>query len=78
MCLGIPVEVVRMMENNMAEVRIGDTSKIVNVSMVEDLAIGEFVILHAGFAVARVSAEEAGITYRMLESIENGKELMFF
>lgn len=77
MCLGIPVPVVKMLEGGYAEVSIGDVTKKVNVSMV-DAVEGDYVILHAGFAISVVSAEEAQKTYKMLEEIENGREMMFF
>lgn len=77
MCLGIPVPIVKMIDQYYAEVKIGDVSKKINVSMV-DAAVGDFVILHAGFAISVVSPEEAEKTYKMLESIENGSEMMFF
>lgn len=77
MCLGIPVPIVKLIDQYYAEVKIGDVSKKINVSMV-DAKVGDFVILHAGFAISVVSPEEAEKTYKMLESIENGNEMMFF
>jgi len=77
MCLGIPVPIVKMIDQYYAEVKIGDVSKKINISMV-DAVVGDFVILHAGFAISVVSPEEAEKTYKMLESIENGSEMMFF
>ena len=78
MCLGIPVPILKIIDKDYAEVGIGSVTKKINVSMVDGATVGNFVILHAGFAISVVSPEEAEITYKMLESIENGSELMFF
>jgi len=76
MCLGIPVPIVKLIDQCYAEVKIGAVSKKINVSMVEGAAVGDFVILHAGFAISIISPEEAEKTYKMLESIEKGNEII--
>ncbi|HOD41716.1 MAG TPA: HypC/HybG/HupF family hydrogenase formation chaperone [Candidatus Wallbacteria bacterium] len=43
--------------------------------MVPDARVGDYLVLHAGFAITIISAEEAEKTYQMLEEIENGKEI---
>lgn len=75
MCLGIPVPVVKVLEGGFAEVKIGDTLKKINIAMVPEAVEGDYLVLHAGFAITKISAEEAEKTYRMLEEIEQGKKI---
>ena len=75
MCLGIPVPVTKILEGGFAEVKIGDTEKKINIAMVPDARVGDYLVLHAGFAITIISAEEAEKTYQMLEEIEHGKEI---
>lgn len=67
MCYAIPAKVLEMVGDD-AVVDYGGVKKRVNVRLVEDLALGDFVLVHAGFAIERLdqrSAEQA------LEEIRN-------
>ncbi len=75
MCLGIPVPVVSIIGGGFAEVKIGDTLKKINIAMVPDALAGDYLVLHAGFAITKISAEEAEKTYKMLEEIEAGERV---
>lgn len=64
MCLGIPGEVVELMEGTdgqIAMVEVEGARRPVNVGMLEDahLEPGDWVLLHVGFAVEKVSREQA-------------------
>lgn len=66
MCLAIPVEVIALLPARMARVSLGGVTKIVSVALVPDVAPGEFVILHVGYAIARLDAAEAARTLALL------------
>ena len=66
MCLAIPVEVTALLPDQMARVSLDGVSKIVSVALVPDVAVGEFVILHVGYAIARLDAAEAARTLALL------------
>lgn len=59
MCLALPVRVVELREGDMAVVDLGGVRKEVSVALVEDVAVGDYVILHVGYALTRLDPEEA-------------------
>lgn len=66
MCLAIPAEVVKLLPDDMAIVSIDGVSKEVSVALVEDLAVGDYVILHVGYALAKIDPVEAQETLDLL------------
>lgn len=73
MCLGIPAEIISI-EGVMAKVNIGGTIVNASLQLLEDPKIGEYVLLHSGFAIERLSKEEAEETMRLLKEIEDSCE----
>ncbi|HET9018378.1 MAG TPA: HypC/HybG/HupF family hydrogenase formation chaperone [Acetobacteraceae bacterium] len=69
MCLAIPVEVTALLPDQMARVTLDGVSKTVCVALVPDVAVGEFVILHVGYAIARIDAAEAARTLALLREV---------
>jgi hydrogenase expression/formation protein HypC len=70
MCLAIPAKVIRV-EGASALVTIEDVEYQASLLMLDDVSPGDFVMLHAGFAIAKVDAEEAAETLRLLNEIAN-------
>ncbi len=80
MCLGIPGEVVELRERQglrFARVRFGDIARDVCVEYVPEVTPGDFVLVHVGFAIARIDAEEAARTFRLLEELGQTTELAY-
>lgn len=68
MCLAIPAEVITIHSNtNQAEVSIGQVKKTVSLALVDDVQPGDFVLLHVGFAIARLNKEEAERTLKLFD-----------
>jgi hydrogenase expression/formation protein HypC len=68
MCLGIPGKIIEIWEESgtrMATVDFGGTTKKVCLAYLPDLDIGEYTIVHAGFALTRLDEESANNTLRM-------------
>ncbi len=63
MCLAVPGQVVSV-EGNQANVDFGGVLRKVNVSLVE-AKVGEWVVVHAGFAIEKMDEEEARETLEM-------------
>jgi hydrogenase expression/formation protein HypC len=59
MCLAIPVRVVELLEGDAALVDVGGVRKQISLALVEDIAVGDYVILHVGYALQKLDAEEA-------------------
>lgn len=59
MCLAIPARVIELSGDDMAVVDLGGVRKSISLAMVEDVAIGDYVIVHVGFALSKLDVEEA-------------------
>ena len=66
MCLAIPVRVVELLPDDMAKVSLDGVIKTVSTALVEDLAVGDYVVLHVGYALAKIDPEEAERTLELL------------
>lgn len=72
MCLGIPGELVDVREQDgvrWGKVRFGGVTREVCLECVPTAGPGDFVLVHVGFAIAKLDAEEAERTYRILEEL---------
>lgn len=66
MCLALPAKIITIDEaSDMATVALGDVSKTVSLALVEDARVGDFVLIHVGYALNKISPEEAERTLRM-------------
>ena len=73
MCLGIPAQIVRIddAERMLATAEIGGVRRQVNIMCIvddqhpPDACVGDWVLLHVGFALSRIDAAEAAETLRM-------------
>ena len=69
MCLAIPAKVIRV-EGASALVMIEDTEYNASLLLLDDVKAGDYVMLHAGFAIQKVDEEEAIETMRLLIEVE--------
>lgn len=71
MCLAIPGKIVEIvdLENNIAKVEVGGVRRNVNTGMLDDVAVGDYVLIHVGFAMSKVDEREAAETLRLLEDL---------
>lgn len=75
MCLAIPGKVLQIdsdVEPMMGKVSFGGVVKRVCLDWVPDIAIGEYVIVHVGFAISKVNEEEALETLRLFQEMADG------
>ena len=66
MCLAIPARVVEIQENDLAIVDLGGVRKDISLALVEDVAVGDYVIVHVGYALTRLDAGEAEKTLALM------------
>jgi hydrogenase expression/formation protein HypC len=66
MCLAVPAEV-KKIENNSAEIESFGVKKNIDISLIPEVKIGDYVIVHAGFAIQIIDREEALITQDYLK-----------
>ncbi len=69
MCLGIPAKVVELDESKVGKVDYLGTKVKTNLSLIENIKLGDWVIVHAGFAISKLEEEEAQKTLAMLRDI---------
>ena len=67
MCLAIPALVTELLPNDMARVSLDGVTKEISLALVEGVAVGDYVILHVGYALARLDAAEAERTLALLD-----------
>ncbi|MBM3148575.1 MAG: HypC/HybG/HupF family hydrogenase formation chaperone [Chloroflexi bacterium] len=65
MCLAVPVQVVSV-EGNEAEVDIGGVKRKVSITLTPDARVGDYVLLHTGYAISVIDQAEAQETLRLL------------
>lgn len=79
MCLGIPGEIISIEENGeqmrRAKVRFGGITRDVYLDLVPEAQVGDYVIVHVGFAISKVNAEEAERVFELLSQLEGDDAL---
>jgi hydrogenase expression/formation protein HypC len=74
MCLSIPVKIISI-SDDIAEVSAGGTIFKAGLQMIEDAKPGDYVLLHAGFAIQKISEEEAEDTIRIFKEIHDSQNI---
>jgi len=59
MCLAIPARIVALPEPDAALIDVGGVRKRVSLALVDGVAVGDYVIVHVGYALARLDPGEA-------------------
>jgi hydrogenase expression/formation protein HypC len=70
MCLSIPAKIISI-DGNMAEVSAGGAIFRAGLQMIEDARVGDYILLHAGFAIQKINEKEAEETIRLFEEMNN-------
>lgn len=69
MCLAIPALVVELLPNDMARIDLDGVRKDISLSLVDDVAVGDYVIVHVGFALQRLDPLEAAETLKLFAEL---------
>ncbi|MDI6783347.1 MAG: HypC/HybG/HupF family hydrogenase formation chaperone [bacterium] len=70
MCLGIPGKITQV-EGKTATVDIGGVSRQVSLQLLDNVAVGDYVLLHSGFAIQKMDEQEAKETLDLLRELTN-------
>ena len=68
MCLATPMRVT-VIDGQVARVESGGVAIDAGLDLVDDVAVGDYVIVHAGYAIQRLSADEAAETLSILQRL---------
>jgi hydrogenase expression/formation protein HypC len=74
MCLSVPAEILSI-DGQMARASVGGAIREISLQLVEDMQVGDFVLLHTGYAIEKISAEEAAETVRLLRELGEAGEM---
>jgi hydrogenase expression/formation protein HypC len=69
MCLAIPGQILEVVDESLrlARVDVAGVRRTINIGLFDDVGVGDWVLIHVGFAISVVDEEEALATRRMLE-----------
>lgn len=73
MCLAVPAKVVRI-DGQRATVELGGLTREANTTLVPSLQVGDYVLLHAGFAIQVLDQAEAQETLELLAKMAQEEE----
>jgi hydrogenase expression/formation protein HypC len=68
MCLSVPAKIVQV-EKNMAKAEVGGLLREISIDLCPEVAVGEYVLIHAGFAIQRLDEKEAKETLDLLKQL---------
>ena len=66
MCLAVPSQITSLDDNGMAQVSVMGVTRPCSVRLVPDAKVGDFVLVHAGFAIQRIEEQDARETLALL------------
>ncbi len=69
MCLAVPVRVAALLADQWVETEVGGIRTRVSTALIEDVVVGDYLIVHAGFAIARLNVEEAEKSLALFDEI---------
>ena len=75
MCLAIPARIEELTTPGNAIVNLGGVRKEISLALVDDASVGEYVIVHVGYALQKVDQDEAERTLEMFAEIGQLDEL---
>ncbi|HEK84945.1 MAG TPA: HypC/HybG/HupF family hydrogenase formation chaperone [Candidatus Aminicenantes bacterium] len=70
MCLAIPGKVISLENNGTGKVNYMGSTVVANFSLLPDLKVGDWVIVHAGFAISKLDQKEAKKTLKLFKEME--------
>lgn len=69
MCLAVPAQVVELRDGDLAVVDLAGVRKEISLALVDDVALGDYVIVHVGYALNKIDAEEATATLALFAEL---------
>ena len=77
MCLAIPAQVVELRDNDNALIDLAGVKKEISLALVDGVAVGDYVIVHVGYALNKLDPEEAAKTLELfaeMRQLSSGNE----
>ncbi|WP_293762068.1 HypC/HybG/HupF family hydrogenase formation chaperone [uncultured Aquitalea sp.] len=74
MCLAMPVRITELLPDEMARVDVDGVGREVSVALIDQAQVGDYVILHVGYAIGKLDPAEAARTLALMEELAAGEE----
>ena len=72
MCLALPAQITHILEDDRALINLGGITKEISVALLDEVAEGDYVIIHVGYALTRLDEQEAKKTLSLFaQMVEN-------
>lgn len=71
MCIAFPMRVVELIDNKYAICEYEGIRKKVRIDLLKDVNIGDYVLIHVGFAIQKINVEDAQKTIKVYKEIQN-------
>ena len=75
MCVGVPMQVISIDVDNIVAETDGVRRQASLMLLADEVAVGDFLIIHAGFAISRLDEEEARETIRMMKEVFSEEDM---
>jgi hydrogenase expression/formation protein HypC len=59
MCLALPAQITQILDNDRAIINLGGITKEISIAFLDEIAEGDYVIIHVGYALTRLDEQEA-------------------
>ena len=59
MCLALPAQITQILDNDRAIINLGGITKEISIALLDEVAEGDYVIIHVGYALTRLDEQEA-------------------
>jgi hydrogenase expression/formation protein HypC len=73
MCLAVPLKIIKI-EKKFAVARVGSLKRQINIEMLDNLKVGDYCLVHAGFAIQKVDIKAAKEMQDILSQIPNARK----
>ena len=76
MCLAIPAKIVELTANGNAIVSLDGVKKEISLALISDAKLGDYVLVHVGFALNTISPDEAEKTLKLMAGLSESAEVL--
>lgn len=70
MCLAIPAQIKERLDGGNAKVDLGGVMKEISIALTPDVDVGDYVVVHVGYALSRIDPEEAARTLALFAELD--------
>lgn len=71
MCVAFPMKVIELIDNNYAICEYEGIRRKVRIDLLKDVNIGDYVLIHVGFAIQKIDVEDAQKTIQIYKELQN-------